>query len=297
MPPIAYDQHPPSPILAPYVECYWTLRGGPIPDDRSDHAERVLPDGRVEIVLNGGGPVIQTRAGVAHRQPATLLVGPTTRAVLIRPTGTVDMFGIRLRHGSASAVLGVPAATLTDTMHPLDAVVGFPSSMREQLAESSGFAAQVAIVERHLLARVTRARHGSARSTAAAVARILTLDGAIEISRLASAAGISTRQLARRFGREVGVGPKLLARLARFHALLRTVETDRPRTLAAAAARTGYVDQSHLVRDFREFAGLAPSAWFRSQHRFSAYFLDLDPDGQGLRADGPTASDSGLREI
>ncbi len=293
---ISYEQRLPSPALASHVECYWTLRGRAMPEDAADHgAERVLPDGRVEIVFNCGGAVVQTRDGVAHRQPATLLVGPTTRAVLIRPTGALHMVGIRLRHGSAPAVLGVPAAPLTDTMHSLHDVATFPSSFREQLAESVSFAMQIAIIERQLMARLARARLVASRSTSIAVARILASEGAIGIARVATDAGLSTRQLARRFGQDVGVGPKLLSRLARFHAVLRLVETEGPPTLASAAARAGYVDQSHLVRDFREFAGLTPSAYFRSHHQLTTFFLELEPAEGSRDAWAPPSGTAGAR--
>ncbi len=44
--------------------------------------------------------------------------------------------------------------------------------------------------------------------------------------------------------------------------------------LAQVAARAGYYDQSHLVRDFHEFAGLSPSAWLAAE-RGSQEFPNL----------------------
>jgi AraC-like DNA-binding protein len=270
---ITYDQRPPSAVLASFVECYWSLSGDAQAAPREP--ERVLPDGRVEIVLNTGSPVWQTIEGTVRRQPAAILVGPTSRSVFISPTGAMRMLGIRFRHGGAHALLGAPLAEFADTIISLeDAGRALPATLLEELAEAPDFDSQVRIVERHLLYRL---RDRSARDVASAVAvrLILTSAGAMDVARVARHTGVSTRQLGRRFLREVGVGPKVLARLARFHSLLRVVTTDRPPTLAAAAARAGYVDQSHLVRDCREFSGQTPSEYFRHDNRLSSYFLDL----------------------
>lgn len=275
---ITYEQCAPSPLLASFVECYWSLRGDASAEPREP--EHVLPDGRVEIVLNCGGPVWQTHeGGIVRRQPPAILVGPTSRSVFISPTGAVGMLGIRFRHGGAHALLGAPMAVLADTIIPLDdAGRMLPATLLEELVEASDFERQVRIVERHLAHRLRdRAAHDAASSVA--VRLILASEGAMDVARVAARAGVSTRQLARRFQREVGLGPKVLARLARFHSLLRIVTVDRPPSLASAAARAGYVDQSHLVRDFREFAGQSPSEYFRKENQLSSWFLDLAANG------------------
>ena len=273
---LAYEQRAPSPQLAPFVECYWSLAGDPSVGPREP--ERVLPDGRVEIVINCGGPVWQTlEGGAVRRQPATILVGPTSRSIFIAPSGTVRMLGIRFRHGGAHALLGTPMHLLADTIVPLDDVGrALPASLRDELAEASNIDAQVVIVERHLVRRL-RDRSGRTLASSVAVRLILASEGAMDVARVAARVGVSTRQLRRRFEREVGVGPKVLARLARFHALLRLVSGTTPPSLAFAAASAGYVDQSHLARDFRDFAAQSASEYFRNENRLSGYFLDLHP--------------------
>ena len=273
-----YEQRAPSPFLAAFIECYWALAGDATAGPGAP--ERVLPDGRVEIVLNCGGPVWQTHDdGVVRRQPPAILVGPTSRSISISPTGTMRMLGIRFRHGGAHALLGAPMSVLADTIISLDdAGRVLPATLLEELAEAAGFDHQVRIVERHLAHRLRdRSAHDVASSVA--VRLILASEGAMDVARVAARTGVSTRQLARRFQREVGVGPKVLARLARFHSLLRIVISDGPPSLAAAAARAGYVDQSHLVRDFHDFAGESPSQYFRKENRLSSWFLDLTATG------------------
>ena len=283
MPDTVYEQRAPSPSLAAFIECYWTLTGRASTGPQAP--ERVLPDGRVEIVLNCGGPVWQTHDdGVVRRQPPAILVGPTSRSILIAPTGAMRMLGIRFRHGGAHALLGTPMAMLADTIIALeDAGRALPATLLEELAEAAGFDSQVRIVERHL-ARRLRDRAGRDAATASAIRLILTSGGTVDVARVAAHTGVSTRQLARRFQREVGVGPKVLARLARFHSLLRIVTAHRPPTLASAAARAGYVDQSHLVRDFHDFAGQPPSEFFRNENRLSSWFLELGANVDSVNA-------------
>ena len=79
---------------------------------------------------------------------------------------------------------------------------------------------------------------------------------------MAREVGWSERHLAARFRTEIGLTPKAAARVIRF---------DRARRMipgAAApivAAECGYADQSHLVRDFVAFTGLAPGAWLAAE--------------------------------
>ena len=77
------------------------------------------------------------------------------------------------------------------------------------------------------------------------------------IAEIARDLGWSRRHLTEQFTRAVGVSPKTYARIVRF---------DRARALIAAggslgdvALDAGYYDQAHLNRDFREFAGAAPT--------------------------------------
>jgi AraC-like DNA-binding protein len=54
-----------------------------------------------------------------------------------------------------------------------------------------------------------------------------------------------------------GVAPAMLSRLARFQRALRFRAAGLE--WAAVAADAGFADQSHLIRDFRRFAGCSPT--------------------------------------
>ena len=63
----------------------------------------------------------------------------------------------------------------------------------------------------------------------------------------------------------MGLTPKRYARVLRFGVLLPSLAPSLvrlgPRDWAQLAAGAGYFDQSHLIREFRQFAGMAPGAY------------------------------------
>ena len=80
--------------------------------------------------------------------------------------------------------------------------------------------------------------------------------GRLRVDGLADALGCSRRHLADRFAEEVGVPPKVAARLIRFEAA-RARLGEVP--LARLAAECGFSDQAHLAREFRALGGAPPT--------------------------------------
>ncbi|NBB90148.1 MAG: helix-turn-helix domain-containing protein [Spirochaetes bacterium] len=72
-----------------------------------------------------------------------------------------------------------------------------------------------------------------------------------------------------RIGDQVGLTPKRFSRVRRFQALLSSIDGAHSVDWAALALRYGFSDQAHLGNDFREFAGVTPSASMskRTDHR------------------------------
>ena len=65
------------------------------------------------------------------------------------------------------------------------------------------------------------------------------------------------------FRREVGLPPKTLARILRFHRARGLIVAPGGADFAEVADLCGYYDQAHLIRDFREFAGCTPAEFRR----------------------------------
>jgi len=125
------------------------------------------------------------------------------------------------------------------------------------LGETSSFKDRVATAEEFLLARVTRISIGDRIS--AAVAYLFRQHGAVRISTLSDQVNLGLRQFERLFRNEVGVSPKMFARVARFQAALDAKLACPQRTWLEIAHSFGYYDQMHMVHDFETLGQNAPT--------------------------------------
>jgi methylphosphotriester-DNA--protein-cysteine methyltransferase len=84
--------------------------------------------------------------------------------------------------------------------------------------------------------------------------------GLISVAGLAAELGCGRQHLHRQVSRHLGLAPLTLARLVRFRSALAALRAGpHPTGWAGLAADHGYYDQSHLYREFREFAGMTPA--------------------------------------
>ena len=87
--------------------------------------------------------------------------------------------------------------------------------------------------------------------------------GGARITALAGEIGWSRKHLVDRFRSELGLAPKPIARMMRFHHACRLARGGARIGWAGIAAESGYADQAHLAREFSTLAGETPTAWAR----------------------------------
>lgn len=262
-----YEELVPPPELRSLVHRLWVLRGrayagGPF--------QRAMPDGRAELIFNFADPFECLDGRRARTQPPALLVGPSRRAMAIRPTGTVDLIGIRFRPEALAAWLRVRGAELAEAWFSLAEVPApLETTLHERLAEADSTRRRLRILRSQLV----RTPVPSDRRLSSAVDMILA-DGRARPERIAEVVGLSRRQLGRLFQERIGIAPKSLGLLGRFQRALRALDGGTRTSLASVAAGAGYFDQAHLCRDFRLFAGTTPAGYRREMRELTRHFLD-----------------------
>lgn len=226
----------------------------------SQETERILPDGCVELILNFGDRFSQHSDGKRSLQPRNFLVGQMTGPILISPTGAVQLLGIRFHPGGTLPFLRLPLDEVTDQVVDLGSLSSkLECDLLGAVSQSLSLMEKTAAVEKFLTHCLEANPHDARLMKLAG--RIVDTAGLVSVDQLAHDAGISSRQLERRFLREVGIGPKLFARIVRFQQVFRAVEQCNARW-SAIALECGYYDQAHLIRDFNQFAQQTPAVLF-----------------------------------
>ena len=252
---LRYREFPPPDPLRRQLTCLWLLEGHATGSPGEVHP--VLPDGSPELIIHLGDPFgAATGEGAPSQQPRAHFAGQLEQRLLLWPAGRIAVLGVRFRPSGASALVREPQDRRRGSWVGLGELLGVRGAA---LVEEAGNAPTPLAALRVAARWLTREMGpGPDGRVAAAAERVMSSGGAVPVERLAREAGIGTRHLERGFLRDVGLSPKRLARIARFQRVFHAIDR-RPERWAAIAADCGYYDASHLVRDFRELAGQAPS--------------------------------------
>lgn len=256
---MTYREYPPHPALRPHVACLWTFHVAAPVSAAAPHTHRVLPDNCVDILWQDDG-----RQAFAVGMMSAPIVVPA-----VRPVRTI---AIRFRPGAAGLFLGIPLHGLTDVRADVPDLWGRAVADRlddalwtHDLTDRQ----RLRLLERELLRRLALAEMRAPTLGQRAVAAIETAHGALRVDELADGLGVSRQHLALQFRQQVGLTPKLFARICRFRRALDVLRHGgtaggmagaAAHDMAALAAQCGYFDQSHLIRDFHDFAGGAPGS-------------------------------------
>jgi AraC-like DNA-binding protein len=269
---VEYVEFPAPPPLADIVRCVWLLSS---PASPSPAPQPVVPDGCAEIVLNLADQFRRFNSSERwETQPRSMVVGQVTEAVVIAPSGDVDIVGIRLQPWGALSVLPVPAVELRDVLVPLDVLASsMARDLPDQLREETDPAARASAVFRYLSRQARTASIGARGRARAIVNEATTAADGMTVRGLAARLGLGQRQVERELDRHVGLRPKMLLRIARFQRALAVARADESLSWSAVAARAGFFDQAHLTHEFRRFAACTPSQYLGRDRSLTDLFL------------------------
>ena len=136
-------------------------------------------------------------------------------------------------------------------------------SMTDSLAEAAGIRERAEILCHYLEGnRKSRIKDTLSKLEEYMRKRIYATSGSITIQMLSRETGYSECYIRRVFRQIHGISPKEFERFIRFQALLNRIGENAGKGGSQEAALScGYYDQSHMMKDFRMFAGTTPEKY------------------------------------
>jgi AraC-like DNA-binding protein len=225
--------------------------------------ERLMPNGEMTIVVNLHDDVVRVYDSGDLRLTDTtrgaVLVGAHSSPMAIDSEEQKHVFGIQFRAGAASIFFRPPAWELAN-LHVAVSDLWRGVDLRAILLECEGDPeAMFDAAERLLLRQWRLSRRDPHPAVSYAVSELRRQPR--RVAELVDATGLSSRRFIELFRQQVGLTPKVFGRLRRFQKAIVAGHANVRTDWCAVALDCGYYDQSHLHRDFREFAGMSPGMY------------------------------------
>lgn len=251
---ISLDYAAPAEELRDYISVFYELRAN-IPHfedmERADFAQ-------LRFLFAGQGHYIFVD-GVSQNDWPVTVMGPTTGNTLVRAKGPVHVFGCGILPAGWGAMINADASTFVNRVVDATSLLGDDiKPIFDEMRLAQNMAARVEIGNRLIVSLIQRRGDGCQGFTAI-VDRWLESSFSPDVNELAEQLDISRRQVERRCRQLYGAPPKMLAR--KYRALRAAMILARGEANIAEVIGDNFYDQSHLIREIKQFTGVTPREW------------------------------------
>jgi methylphosphotriester-DNA--protein-cysteine methyltransferase len=234
---------------------YWLDRSDPL-------LNTILPSTHVSLIINLGDKWAASRSlTTSEYLPNVCVVGPVTRARVLRVGRCVHALGAVLPPTLTHVAFGLPASDLVDRIVPLHDLWA-RDDVERLLPTFYETRRCLSVLKDELGTRLDGATERQTLGESAA-RFIKRHDGRVSIDDIAKSNGLSRQQFALQFCAAAGLRPKLFARITRFQALVHLLLSTDMSLWASVSLNIGFYDQAHMINEFGAFAGSPPTTFFR----------------------------------
>lgn len=264
-----FKRFEPSEELKTFVKEYWVFEN----PDPQIHRQKIIPDGYCEIIFHYRSPYRLNLHGEWELQSRTLLAGQISGHFLIENTGPTGMIGIKLQPAAPFQLFGLSMERFKDKVADLAATLGGMDNEMVQLSKPAlPMAKRVKLAERWLSSRSQPDAAQNSNRVTTAVENIFEQKGLTDIESLSKKVHVSKRHLEREFKQAVGLTPKFFCRIVRFNYIFEIMSTG-DESWIEIALQSGHFDQSHFIKNFKEFTGEEPSKYGFDEANLANFFL------------------------
>ncbi|OXM86990.1 helix-turn-helix domain-containing protein [Paenibacillus rigui] len=205
----------------------------------------VVPDGCIDLLFH-----------CYPSRPTALICGSVLQMEQIPFHARSDYFGVRFTSRHSLLLRQQLFRETINRQISLDSVVKGAAGCADGFMEKLHFEERITRFEQRLLPMLIEAEAPQGLVDYC-VNRIHQTLGNVGINDLAEESGYSSRYVRKRFEDRLGISPKLYSRIIRFQHVLYYVMKQYT-MLTDAVNLQGYYDQSHFVKEFKQFTLITP---------------------------------------
>lgn len=257
------DLYPAPEVLKNYVEYFWT--GNHAREETTPREITSFVNGASGILFqhhNGNSAFVGSAACSGQdiqtdTLPNAYAYGQITQPNLILAKGPFSAAGVIMKPHAWHALFEISATELTERRIGLNEFS--TEDLTERLLNETRQQAHVALLRDFLISRLQHMTQ----------ADLLVQEGvrlihhnirSVKVMHLLKKLEISERQFERRFRQAIGLSPYFYIRAIRFQEALKLLQSQQFKRLSDIAFALNFADQSHFIKDIKEFSGITPKS-------------------------------------
>jgi AraC-like DNA-binding protein len=198
--------------------------------------------------------------------PQLFLYGQTTRYTENKAVKKFRNIGIYFQPNALKSIFGIDADELTNQHIDIKDLI--KTNITDQLIDITTAEQRIELLSSFLIQQAERQKTENQKVNFATA----QLQKGVNLQAICKELNLSERSLERYFKQHIGVSPKLYARINRFQSAMENIRQTQFDKLTNIAYQNDYFDQSHFIREFKEFAGTSPKHYIRKANEQVANF-------------------------
>ncbi len=247
---VAYMEYLPDYRLQPFIYCYWQLKTcQPLAEP---FTYRVVTDSCIDVIFDLNNPKENYVMGFFKKYSEFPL------------STSFSYIGIRFLPTMFPQFFKINALELSHQIEHLKSVVPHLSDfISTRFDESQSSDVIRSLLDNYLLSLYAKAQFNTDNRLYAGIEMILKNCGSVNLQKDLDT-GISPRQLRRLFEFYIGDTAKTFSKVVRFQKFLNTNPSKQNLRKNKLFFDAGYYDQSHFIKEFKDFYGITPVKAFEN---------------------------------
>lgn len=247
--------------IRPYVNC---IMAG---ESSTDHDQFNLP-----LYADGyPGIMFQVSQNGFYLQPKNKLLselflyGQTLDPISLETQGPYRFVVFQLYPFASKHLLGVDPRKLNDECFDLLQITDVEVAVfHQRLLNATSLDQEIEIVSDLVEALIGHTEIPTNDPIQKAIQRIIETEGQARIKDIREEVYVTERTLERNFRQQVGLTPKQFAKIIQFQTSLNRLSKVHAESLTQVGIDSGFTDQSHFIRIFKQYTGQTPSYYLRN---------------------------------
>lgn len=269
-----YKEYEVPEALRNYIKCFWSLDA---PASKNEALQRIVPDGCMELIINYGD-LFRQYLGENHSiiQPRSFVFGQITTPLEIAPTGITGIIAARFYPDGFISFSSFPIKQMENKAVPLNILFDDDCLQLESKVINAKDNDERMQVLGHFLSNKLNEKESIDTAIKTSILTLIQSNGDITIETLSDKISVNRRQLERKFSSLIGLSPKQLSKVIRLQKTLKMLYQNNTRSLTDIAYENGYFDQSHFIKDFKDFTGVSPKDFYSENLKMNAFFVGVE---------------------